>query len=102
VETQFGYHIIKLTDHKEAKKLSFDEIKSRIIEELNRQSVEQFWAKYSADLKKNAKVEWSPEEKIRREQKEKEQQQQKQQQMQQQMQQQQSMEIPPQPEPESK
>jgi peptidyl-prolyl cis-trans isomerase C len=72
VETQFGYHIIKLTDHKDAKKYTFDEMKTKIIAELNRQSVGKFWAQYSADLKKNAKVEWSPEEKARRDQKEKE------------------------------
>lgn len=102
VETQFGYHIIKLTDHKEAKKYTFDEMKSKITDELNRQKVSQFWAGYSAEMKKNAKIDWSPEEKARRDQKEKEEQQQMQQQQmqQQQMQQQQqkSMEIPKMPE----
>jgi peptidyl-prolyl cis-trans isomerase C len=101
VETQFGYHIIKLTDRKEAKKYTFDEMKGKIMAELNRQNVGQFWTQYSADLKKNAKVEWTPEEKARRDQKQKEQEQQQMQQMQQQ-QQQQNMEIPPQPEPKSK
>jgi peptidyl-prolyl cis-trans isomerase C len=105
VETQFGYHIIKLTDHKAAKKYTFDEMKGKIMSELNRQSVGQFWTQYSADLKKNAKVEWAPEEKARRDQKQKEQQEQQMQQQMQQMQQQQqpqSTEIPPQPEPKSK
>ena len=91
VETQFGYHIIKLTDHKDAKKYTFDEMKSKIIEELTRQKVSQFWDGYRTEMKSNAKIEWSPEEKTRRDQKEKEQQQQMQQQ-------QKSMEIPQQPE----
>jgi hypothetical protein len=67
---------------------------------LNRQNVSKFWTAYSEELKKSAKIEWSPEEKARRDQKEKEQKEQQMQQMQQQqMQQPQSMEIPPQPEP---
>lgn len=93
VETQFGYHIIKLTDHKDAKKYTFDEMKSKITDELKRQKVGQFWAGYSTEMKNSAKIEWSPEEKSRRDQKAKEQQQQMQQQ-----QQQQNMEIPKQPE----
>jgi parvulin-like peptidyl-prolyl isomerase len=83
VETQFGYHIIKLSEKIPAKKFTFDEMKARIIAELNRQSVGKFWAQYGAELKKNAKIEWSPEEKARRDQKEKEEQE--------------RMAIPPQP-----
>jgi hypothetical protein len=96
VETQFGYHIIKLSEKIPAKKHSFDEMKTKIIDELNRQNVGKFWTKYSEEMKKSAKVEWSPEEKARRDQKEKEE---KEQQMQQMKQQQQSQEIPPMPEP---
>jgi peptidyl-prolyl cis-trans isomerase C len=72
VETQFGYHIIKLTDHKDAKKYTFDEMKTKITDELNRQNVGKFWSTYSKELKDGAKVEWSPEEKARRDQKAKE------------------------------
>jgi peptidyl-prolyl cis-trans isomerase C len=85
VETQFGYHIIKLTGHKE--KPSFDEKKALITEELKRQKIGQFWQQFSGELHKNAKIEWSPEEKARRDQKEKEQREQ--------------MEIPKQPQPQA-
>ena len=87
VETQFGYHIIKVTGHKDARKHSFDEMKARITEELKRQKIGQFWQQFSGELHKNAKIEWSPEEKTRRDKKEKEQREQ--------------MEIPKQPQPQA-
>jgi peptidyl-prolyl cis-trans isomerase C len=72
VETQFGYHIIKLSEKMPAKTWGFDEVKAKILQELKRQKTSKFWQQYSGDVKKAAKIEWSPEEKVRREQKEKE------------------------------
>jgi peptidyl-prolyl cis-trans isomerase C len=88
VETQFGYHIIKLSEKIPAKIWGFDEIKTRLIADLKRQKVGQFWQQFSGDIRKNAKIEWSPEEKARREQKEKERKEQ--------------MAVPPQPQQPSK
>lgn len=87
VETQFGYHIIKLSEKIPAKTWSFDEIKTRLIADLKRQKIGQFWQQFAGDARKTAKIEWSPEEQVRREAKQKEQQ----------MRQQQQMAVPPQP-----
>jgi peptidyl-prolyl cis-trans isomerase C len=91
VETQFGYHIIKLSEKIPAKTWSFDEVKTRLIADMKRQKIGQFWNQFVGDVRKVAKIEWAPEEKARRDQKEKEKQQQQQQ-----------MEIPPQPQTEQK
>jgi peptidyl-prolyl cis-trans isomerase C len=87
VETQFGYHIIKLSEKIPAKTWGFDEIKTRLITDLKRQKIGQFWNQFAGDVRKVAKIEWSPEEKARRDKKEKEKQQQ--------------MEVPKQPQPEA-
>ncbi|MEN6306335.1 MAG: peptidylprolyl isomerase [Anaerohalosphaeraceae bacterium] len=76
VETQFGYHIIKLTDKKEAKTEGFADAKANIVKNLKNQNMGQFFNKLRQDLKDKAKLEWSAEEKARREAKEKEKQQQ--------------------------
>ncbi len=76
VETQFGYHIIKVMDKKEAKTESFADSKSKIVQYLKGQGIGQFFNKLRQDLKDSAKLEWSAEEKARREAKEKEKQQQ--------------------------
>lgn len=99
VETQFGYHIIKLTDKKEPKTTTLAEAKPKIMNHLKSQGMGQFSNKLRQDLKANAKIEWSPEEKVRRDLREKEKQekmaaQQRQMQMQQQQKQ-------PQPQPEA-
>lgn len=56
IETQFGYHIIKLTDKKEAVKKKYDDIKEDIIKNLENQKKSQFWAKYRAEMRKAAKI----------------------------------------------
>ncbi|MBN2694452.1 peptidylprolyl isomerase [bacterium] len=57
VETSFGYHIIKLEDYREERKLSFDEEKKRIEDkirmDLSREKVKEFFS----TLKKDNKVE---------------------------------------------
>lgn len=72
VETQFGYHIIKLTDKKAPKTETLAEATPQITEYLKGQGFNRFMTTYNKDLKDKAKIEWSVEEKARRDQKEKE------------------------------
>ncbi|NTW88766.1 MAG: peptidylprolyl isomerase [Desulfobulbaceae bacterium] len=57
VETQFGYHIIKLMEKKAAETVDFKEAKSKIEEFLHGQKVNEAIQKYIADARKNAKIE---------------------------------------------
>jgi peptidyl-prolyl cis-trans isomerase C len=52
VKSQFGYHIIRLDDVREAELPKFDEIKPQIKQQLEQQRI----AKYTEDLRKKAKV----------------------------------------------
>lgn len=45
VKTQFGYHVIKLEDHRAAKVLGFDKVKAQLIEEEEK--------KFAADVRRN-------------------------------------------------
>ncbi len=62
VETQFGYHIIKATDHKDAKTEKFDEVKVKIETYLKNNKRIKFWKEYMQGLKDKSKIEWSVEE----------------------------------------
>ncbi len=57
VKTQFGYHIIKLTDKKEARELSLAEVAPRIEQHLLHQAQNQAYTNKIADLKEEFKVE---------------------------------------------
>ncbi len=57
VETQFGYHIIKVTDKKEAGVAKFDEVKPKIEEYLKNQKIQKGVMDYIAQLKEKAKIE---------------------------------------------
>ncbi|MBW4054030.1 MAG: peptidylprolyl isomerase [Proteobacteria bacterium] len=57
VETQFGYHIIKLTDKKPAVVTGFNDVKEKIGEYLKGQKVNEAVQQYLADARKNAKIE---------------------------------------------
>ena len=57
VETQFGYHIIKLTEKKPARTTDLGEVKAKIEEYLKGQKVNEAIQKYIADVKKTAKIE---------------------------------------------
>ncbi len=57
VETQFGYHIIKLTDRKPATTVTFNEAKDKIIAYLKRQKMQKLIGDYVDGLKKHAKIE---------------------------------------------
>ncbi len=53
VKTQFGYHIIRLDDTREAQLPKFDDVKPQIAQQLQQQKL----AKYQDDLRAKAKVE---------------------------------------------
>ncbi len=53
VKTQFGYHIIRLDDVRDAQLPKFDDVKPQIAQQL----LQQKMAKYQDDLRKKAKIE---------------------------------------------
>lgn len=57
VETQFGYHIIKLTDKRPAETVTFEETKDRIVQFLKQQKVQEGISEFVEGLKKKAKIE---------------------------------------------
>jgi len=57
VETQFGYHIIKVTDKKGAGEAKFDEVKPRILDYLKNEKVQKAINDYITQLKGKAKIE---------------------------------------------
>lgn len=57
VETQFGYHIIKLTEKKAAEKVEFKEARPRIEEYLKNQKVGAAVNDYLEETRKSAKIE---------------------------------------------
>lgn len=57
VETQFGYHLIKVTDRKEASTVSYEEIKGKLDDYLKQQKVNEQLAQYLGQLKAGAKIE---------------------------------------------
>jgi peptidyl-prolyl cis-trans isomerase C len=57
VETQFGYHLIKVTDKKPESTLTFVEVKERLGEHLKQQKVQQEIGAYVEKLRVDAKVE---------------------------------------------
>ena len=57
VRTQFGYHIIKVEEHKSGRALPFDEAKSQVKEDLTQQQTYERYQQYMAGLRGKAKVE---------------------------------------------
>jgi parvulin-like peptidyl-prolyl isomerase len=57
VETQFGFHLIKVLDHKEAGKIDFKEVEKRIVEDLRNKQIQQKIEAYLTELRKTAKIE---------------------------------------------
>jgi peptidyl-prolyl cis-trans isomerase C len=60
VETQFGYHIIKLTDHKDANTIPFEQAKDDIVKLLTQTKQGDLAEEYIASLKANAKIVYPP------------------------------------------
>jgi parvulin-like peptidyl-prolyl isomerase len=57
VETQFGFHLIKVTDIKEAGVTTYDDIKAKIEQHLKQDKVNKELTAYVDQLKSQAKVE---------------------------------------------
>jgi peptidyl-prolyl cis-trans isomerase C len=57
VETQFGYHIIKLTDKQEATTEKFADVKAKIVEFLKREKTQNAVVELVAKLRTTAKIE---------------------------------------------
>ena len=60
VETQFGYHIIMVTDRKEADVTTFEQAKDNIIKMLKQQKQGPLITKYIESLKAQAKIVYPP------------------------------------------
>jgi peptidyl-prolyl cis-trans isomerase C len=71
VKTSFGYHLIKLTDKKEAETKSFEEAEEQITQFLTRQKQQGFWAEYSKTMREDATIEYSEKEQAARDEMEK-------------------------------
>lgn len=57
VKTQFGYHIIKVTDKKKGAVIEFEKIRDMISQKLSGEKQKGAFEQYVAELKKNYKVE---------------------------------------------
>jgi len=57
VKTQFGYHIIKVTDKKKGAPIEFDKIRDMISQKLSGEKQKGAFEQYLTELKKNYKVE---------------------------------------------
>lgn len=60
VETRFGYHIIKLTDHKDAGVTTFEEVKSDLINMLTQRKQGELAQQYAEKLKAEATIVYPP------------------------------------------
>ena len=57
VETQFGYHIVKLTEKQEGVTEKFDDVKGKITEYLKREKIQKDISSYVDELRKSSKIE---------------------------------------------
>ncbi len=60
VESQFGYHIIKVTDHTDAGSTSFEQARDNIIRQLTQKKQSEFANKYIESLKAEANIVYPP------------------------------------------
>jgi len=60
VETQFGYHIIKVTNRREASTTSFEQARDNIIRQLTQKKQSEFAKKYIDSLKVEADIVYPP------------------------------------------
>lgn len=56
VETQFGYHIIKVTDKQESETKEFAEVKDQIVNQLESQRENQAWSEFVQGLREDADI----------------------------------------------
>jgi len=57
VKTRFGYHIIKVVDRKPETKLTYEEIKPRLVESLKKKKMQDAIAQYISEIKSSASIE---------------------------------------------
>jgi peptidyl-prolyl cis-trans isomerase C len=57
VLTQFGYHIIKVTDRKEASTVSFEEVRERLDQDLTNRMISELIGRKLSQLREEAKIE---------------------------------------------
>ncbi len=57
VETQFGYHLIKVVDKKPAQKVAYAEVKERLSEHLKKQKIDTEASAYIQGLRSGAEIE---------------------------------------------
>lgn len=57
VETQFGYHLIKVLDHQQARDPSFEEVEPRVMTIMRNETIQQKLTPYLHNLRQGAKVE---------------------------------------------
>jgi peptidyl-prolyl cis-trans isomerase C len=62
VETQFGYHIIKVTEHQDPNTITFEQAKDRILANLKAAQTQQAFRKYIGSLQEKAKIVYPTEE----------------------------------------
>ncbi|HUT30985.1 MAG TPA: peptidylprolyl isomerase [Sedimentisphaerales bacterium] len=60
VETQFGYHIIRVTGHREPEVIGFDQAKDNIINRLTQQKQRELVEQYIESLKAKASIVYPP------------------------------------------
>ena len=56
VETEFGYHIIKVTEHQDPNQIAFDQAKTNIIDQLTQQKKTETARKYVDTLRQAAQI----------------------------------------------
>jgi peptidyl-prolyl cis-trans isomerase C len=56
VETEFGYHIIKVTDHKDAGVISYEQAKDNIVKQLTQKKQSELAQEYIKSLKASANI----------------------------------------------
>ena len=59
IETDYGFHLIKLTDYKDARVKTFGEVKDSINEYLTNELKNKKWAEFILDLKNKAEIKYS-------------------------------------------
>lgn len=60
VETRFGYHIIKVTDHQDATEMTFEQVKNDIIRQLKQDKKREIADQYVDSLKSKADIVYPP------------------------------------------
>jgi len=60
IQTNYGYHIIKVTDHNDASVTPFEQVKAQIVAQLSGEKKNAIIKQYIQSLKDKAKIEYAP------------------------------------------